>query len=711
MNRATIMTRTTTLFGTKIPMTLFPQTLNSGGIMPRFPDISSSDTPPRKANITVPLVRSLGRALWLVSALSLTAFLAPSAAQAADLIIDNGTAQFSTVGTWPTSTAVAGYEGTNYQTHEANGPIPGALTVDNRDAGFSVTGEWPDSTAIAGYYGTNYRTHEANGAKPGSLVIDNSNGVALGSWPISTAVAGYLGANYQPHAAGIGENRFTWPLAGNGSYRVYAKWTAHPNRATNAPYTIRHSVGETTVTVNQQQNGGKWQLLGTYILDANSQMTLSDAANGYVIADAVMAEPENAKANTATWQLPVSIVKNYRVYARWSANPNRATNARYTISHSTGNTNVTVNQQQNGGQWQLLGTYALNLSSRISLSDEADGYVIADAVMAVPEDAPSANSVTWTPSLGRAGRYEVYAKWTAHPNRATNAHYTISHSTGDTIVTVNQQQNGGQWQLLGTYALNLSSRISLSDDADGYVIADAIRLSDVGPADAKLYYLHTDHLNTPRLVTDETNTIVWRNSPLTEPFGLSPVEEDPDGDGKPFTMNLRFPGQYADKETNLNYNYYRDYNPQTGRYIQSDPIGLNGGINTFGYVGGNPLSKIDPMGLDTTVVPGQGTAGAIGDFFRNYQNMRDANTIGGDKYFHCKANCEATKRGKEGERAACVISDTREWVDQNIKGDPASASEADQVANRYGRNQGSSSSQSCSQICAPFRPNGLPSKY
>ncbi|SBT04402.1 hypothetical protein ACCAA_1350001 [Candidatus Accumulibacter aalborgensis] len=120
----------------------------------------------------------------------------------------------------------------------------------------------------------------------------------------------------------------------------------------------------------------------------------------------------------------------------------------------------------------------------------------------------------------------------------------------------------------------------------------------VAAGGVKIYYLHHDHLNTPRLVTDETNKVVWRNTPLGEPFGMGLPEEDPDGDGQAFTLNLRFPGQYADRESSLNYNYFRDsYFPDLGRYGQSDPIGINGGANTYSYVGGNPLLFSDPSGL------------------------------------------------------------------------------------------------------------------
>ncbi|MBA3487731.1 MAG: RHS repeat-associated core domain-containing protein, partial [Lysobacter sp.] len=111
-------------------------------------------------------------------------------------------------------------------------------------------------------------------------------------------------------------------------------------------------------------------------------------------------------------------------------------------------------------------------------------------------------------------------------------------------------------------------------------------------------YIEADHLGTPRVVIDpQRDVAVWRWELTGEAFGDSAPNQDPDGDASEFVFNMRFPGQRYDAASGLNYNYFRDYEPGAGRYVESDPIGLDGGISTYGYVGGNSLMWADPSGL------------------------------------------------------------------------------------------------------------------
>ncbi len=124
---------------------------------------------------------------------------------------------------------------------------------------------------------------------------------------------------------------------------------------------------------------------------------------------------------------------------------------------------------------------------------------------------------------------------------------------------------------------------------DGVTVADAVRFVSAGVSAPGINYVHTDPLGSPQKMTDGSKAIVW--DAVFKPLGQ--VHSIPGT----ATNNQRFPGQYADAETGYSYNYFRDYDPTTGRYIESDPIGLRGGLNTYRYVGGNPLYWIDPLGL------------------------------------------------------------------------------------------------------------------
>jgi RHS repeat-associated protein len=171
-------------------------------------------------------------------------------------------------------------------------------------------------------------------------------------------------------------------------------------------------------------------------------------------------------------------------------------------------------------------------------------------------------------------------------------------STGETVIFVYDLEG----QLLGEY------------DQAGKALREYVWLDNIpvamfmpDPANAsnppQVFYIHADHLNAPRIVVDQNGAKRWRW--LAEPFGTTAPEANPDGLGA-FTQNLRFPGQYADAESGLWYNYFRNYDSSKGGYTQSDPTGLAGGINTFIYVEGNPLLLVDPNGLSTL-----GDAGAL----------------------------------------------------------------------------------------------------
>lgn len=127
-----------------------------------------------------------------------------------------------------------------------------------------------------------------------------------------------------------------------------------------------------------------------------------------------------------------------------------------------------------------------------------------------------------------------------------------------------------------------------SFDLDGTLRTVFDRLS---ARNERITYLHLDHLGAPEAATDADGNVVWRAD--YSPYGRARTESP----GGAYQLNLRLPGQYEDRETGLHYNDHRYYDPDQGRYLSPDPLGLRGGINPYGYAAGNPLRYVDPQGL------------------------------------------------------------------------------------------------------------------
>lgn len=173
--------------------------------------------------------------------------------------------------------------------------------------------------------------------------------------------------------------------------------------------------------------------------------------------------------------------------------------------------------------------------------------------------------------------------------------------------------------------------IAEMDAATGDVLAEYIWLDGTPLAfvqSGQTYHVHVDHLGTPKALTDSSGQVVWKAD--YNPFGKASITSQGP------TFNLRFPGQYYDAETGLHYNWRRYYDPNTGRYITSDPLGLFDGVNTYGYVHGNPMSNTDPTGEFVPFLLGAYAAVDFAlsawDAYDTYQTITSDCTSTGEKW-------------------------------------------------------------------------------
>jgi RHS repeat-associated protein len=283
------------------------------------------------------------------------------------------------------------------------------------------------------------------------------------------------------------------------------------------------------------------------------------------------------------------------------------------INASAGGTNLSWDYDANGNRLQQLGTAAVS-----ALTPAGTSYAYNDRGRLVSAFAGGTSATYTYNALGQM----------------------IEKNVGGTATLLVYDEAG---HLLGEYS------------STGSIIQETIWLGDIPVATLRpngsgviVDYVHADQINSPRMVTRSSdNAILWRWD--ADPYGSALPNQNPQNLGA-FVYNLRFPGQYYQAETGLMYNYMRDYDPATGRYLQSDPIGLTGGINTYTYAKSTPMMRADPSGLfalDTSFtwhdVPRIGggwyfpVLGAIGDFHIGYTSPHLSSVS-----CTCKNNCGGT---------------------------------------------------------------------
>jgi len=402
------------------------------------------------------------------------------------------------------------------------------------------------------------------------------------------------------------------------SSQINLSWTASTDNVGVAGYRISRCQANggcinyaliATVTTTTFSDTGLTATNGTYV---NYIVVAFDAAGNW--SSATLLQYVNLTGDTTPPSAPsgltVTAVSATQIDLSWTASTDNLAVAGYRLERCQGvgcgslDSDFGLIGAPTGTTFSDTGlTVATTYKYRVRAADTAGNVSAYSNIATVTTQVPDTTAPTAPTGLSAlaASTTQINLTWSASTDNIGVTSYLVERCAGSGCI--------GFVQIAAPAATSLSDtslsagtiynyRVRATDAAGNLSAYSSVVSATTTSQQAQIYYIEPDQLNTPRMITNQQGQTVWRND-NTEPFGNSTPNINPSGLG-PFDFPLRFPGQYLDQETNLAHNYFRNYNPGLGRYSESDPIGLGGGINPYAYANSNPIVRIDPYGLWST---------------------------------------------------------------------------------------------------------------
>ncbi len=377
------------------------------------------------------------------------------------------------------------------------------------------------------------------------VIIDNgvSGTSYTGTWAVSGGTDPY-GTNSVWARNGV---TYTFAMSGQvaGNYEVLMWWSGYSSRATSVPVAINYTGGTGNITVNQRQNPGQWNSLGTYYFDGSGSVTITAATGDTLSTCADAVKFTLVSSNSAPTATIDSIAPNPASQGEsitltghgtdtdgtiaayeWTSSIDGTIGAAASFSISTlsaGTHTITFRVKDNDGAWSSGVTSSLVVNSgtpsvEVIIDNGGAGTSYTGSWAVSGGTDPYGTNSVWARNgvsytfamIGQvAGNYEVFMWWSGYSSRAASIPVAINHASGTTSVTVNQRQNPGQWNSLGTYYFDGSGSVTITA-ATGDTLstcADAVKFTLVSSETAPIADFSADRTSgTPPLTVQFSDT-------------------------------------------------------------------------------------------------------------------------------------------------------------------------------------------------------------